>query len=84
MYLLNSCELQEGGQITQSTMQAPLEGSAEAYQMVSGPQAISSFSGTMAQTQSGVVSGTQETLLTHASGDTNIQTLVIPFGVKRE
>ncbi len=65
-------------------MQVPLEGSAEAYQMVSGPQAISSFSGTMAQAQTDVVSGTQETLLTHAAGDTNIQTLVIPFGIKGE
>jgi len=65
-------------------MQAPLEGSAEAYQMVSGPQAISTFSGTLAQTQNEVVYGTQETLLTHASGDTNIQTFAIPFGAKKE
>lgn len=81
---MNKHELQEGGQITQATMQDPLENSAEAYQMVSGPLAMSSFSGTVAQTQNDVVFGTQETLLTVASGDSNIQTLVIPFGANKD
>lgn len=64
--------------INQQSSQYPVEGSAEAYQFVQG-HGTNSFSGVMASQGDHVVAGTSETLMSHAIGQTSVETVMTPF-----